>query len=313
MMRELPSLEDARAILGSTFSNPDRGDTSLVSQVELWSNNAKVFDVFGADIEKTAPSYIGNIDRFNHLYDNWLTDWQPILSPMGHLLRNSQHGTTQLSRTADHILGLYVSAAKLQLFSHVFRGPAQRSSHPPITLGNREDLTKSAHQAVYCAVDQLNGLTFVLKAGNRFGILPAYLATTIAFSSVFLSRLLTSQHTAILSEHDKTICIETIQELCVTLQGVTNEETCDGPANSTSQGILSNITKALESAIETTRRDESHLDGDGTDNLDVDRYQGFSSGPHDSHELVDANGFDVFDLNMPLNFDFDFDFMNEDT
>lgn len=306
MARELPSMKDARAFLGCEFSNHKRGDLSLISQVELWSTNAKVFDTFGADIERISCSFVDSIDQLKHLYDNWHKDWQPILSPLSHLLQGGHQSHTQPLQINDCVLNLYFSAARLQLFSHVFRGPAQRTSQPPIRVGSSNELSKFAGQAVKCALDHLDSLTSILSSGTSFGILPAYLTTTVAFSGVFLSRIPILQHNAIATEHEKTACIETVDRLCEALRNLAREGAPRGEINSASQSLLLKIINALESAREINHGEALRISEDDPEHFGSAITQESPFNFHASHEVFDANGFDIFYIDMPLDFDFSF-------
>lgn len=304
MVRELASMEHTRAFLGSSFANPSRGDSSLISQCELWSISARVFDAFGADIERTSPSYVNSIDNFNSLYDDWFNEWRPVLSPMGHLLRGRHQITIPSSQTSDHVLGIYYSAAKLQLFSHIFRGPAQRIPHPPIAVSDRNNLSKFLSQAVHSAVDQLDKLTSMLTSGSSFEILPAYLATAIAYSSVLLSKILTAQSYTLVSEDDEDICNKTMEQLCETSRVSGDGKIADISDGSTPRILLSKIVNTLKSVIGRSRGEAPHPNASMIVGSSAVRPQESYISPHASHELFDIGSFNVFDVDMPLDFDF---------
>lgn len=311
MTRELLSMTDIRAFLGSEYSRPDRGDSTLTSQVELWNIGAKVFDTFGADIERTSPSYVNSIEQLSHLYDEWLSDWRPILSPMGHLLRKNNQSRKPLSRPADHVLNLYVSAAKLQLFSHIFRGPAQRTSHPPITLAFRDSLSKSSSQAVYCAVQQMDELASLLESGTLFGSLPMYLAIMVAFSSIFLTKISRTASYAIVSENDKNSCIDTIRRFIEASRNLTDRDAIDSINTSTSQALLLKIIKMLNTTMQPSLADDSLPDASLMEGFQPSGYRQDYVSPHTSHEPTEISTLNVFD-EMDMFLDLDFNFVDGD-
>lgn len=305
MTRELPSTEQGRVLLDCAFSNPHRGDLSLVSQVELWHANAKVFDTFGANIEGLNSSIVNSIEQLSQLYDEWHNDWQPVLSPLSYLLGRSSRSSMNLSQTKSQILDLYLSAAKLHLFAHVFRGPAQRTSQSPISLDPRTEYTKFASHAVQSALDHLRFLTSMLASGKSFETLPAYLKIMTAFSSVFLLRISIAKHNTIASEDDRNVFVQTIEQLCEALQKAPNRSVTGDASDSASKLPASKITDALRTAADTMCRSVTDYSQTQSD-LSTLGLQERNPNFHDAHGLIDAGNSNLLDTDGPMDFDFNF-------
>lgn len=175
MTRELSSLKAPRALLQAEFATPK--DLCLVSHMELWSISTQVFDVFGADIESSFNQMQATeLQRLNNSYDEWYREWTEILT-----LRNMLDPFTQ------HLFSLYYSAAKLYLFSHVFRGPGQREIMPPlIAQGTDTGAQRAIEQALAIIryITDGKGKDIRLLPGN----LPVHFSTVTAFASVLLLR-----------------------------------------------------------------------------------------------------------------------------
>lgn len=173
MTRELRSLKAPRALLQGVFSTPN--DLNLISQVELWSISSRVFDIFGADIES---SFVRNksaeLEQLSGAYDRWRQEWVEVLT-----LRDA------LDQFAQYMFDLYYHSAKLYLFSHVFRGPAQKDAKPPMTTNGMDSLAQ-------CAVENALSIVRCVSDGNKtrvwLGNLPCYFGTVTAFASILLLR-----------------------------------------------------------------------------------------------------------------------------
>lgn len=306
MARELSSTKGSRVLLDCAFSNPHRGDLSLVSHVELWSTSAKVFDTFGADIEVLDSSVANSIGQLSQLYDEWHNDWQPVLSPLSRLLGRSSRLWMHLSQTGGQIIDLCFSAAKLHLFAHIFRGPAQRNSQPPISLDPRAEYIKFAGHAVQSALDYLNSLTSMLSSGRSLETLPAYLKIMTAFSSVFLLRIMMLKHNALASENDRSVFVQTIERLCGTLQKAASESTTGGATNVTPQSPVSKITDALRAIAETMHRNvtnDSRIHTEYPSNLGP---QERNLDLHDAHGVIAASDTNFSNIDDYMDFDFNF-------
>ena len=315
MTRELRSSVDGRALLQCEFSTLHRGDLSLVSQVELWSNNASVFDAFGADIERESSSFANKIGHFSNLYEDWHKTWLPVVSPLSHLLYNNRPSSSQQTQTARQMLDLYLSAARLYLFSHVFRGPAQRESQPPITVSSCAELNKFAKHAIKNALHHIDCVTLMIESDVPFGILPAYLGTTISFAIVFLLRISQAQHEIAAIEQDKIVCLRHVERLCEALQKSTVEHAPYNNAQCQPSFLLPKITNALKTATtgEHGGATSSGATSSGATVMgrqdDASSQQGHryhNMEPHNSHRSFEASRLDVFDVDVPLDLDFSF-------
>jgi hypothetical protein len=175
MTRELPSLKGPRALLRSKFSTSK--DLNLISEMELWSISSQVFDVFGADIESSFDQLkSAELQRLTKTFDEWYREWMEILT-----LRD------MLDQSTQHMFSLYSSSARLYLFSHVFRGPAQRNLTLP--FDNDSMNTVATH-----AVEEAMSIIRCISAGTREESrlrpenLPSYFSTVSAFACVLLLR-----------------------------------------------------------------------------------------------------------------------------
>ena len=172
MTREFKALKNPRALLDSSFSTPS--DLNLISQVELWSISSQVFDNFGAATDSAfARSKSTEIEYFSNAYESWRHEWVEVL--------RTRHDFDQTSQT---ILDLYFHSARLYLFSHVFRGPAEDHSDPHKTP---QPVDRFAQCAAQSAVSVVKGISEVSET-YAFPKLPFYFCAIMAFASVFLLR-----------------------------------------------------------------------------------------------------------------------------
>ena len=73
MTREFSSLSSPLAFLDSKFAT--EGDTVLISQVEIWSTNSRIFDTFGVDPEtKIESRLLPQLRRLNIALETWRDD-----------------------------------------------------------------------------------------------------------------------------------------------------------------------------------------------------------------------------------------------
>ncbi|KAL5364404.1 hypothetical protein BJX96DRAFT_187757 [Aspergillus floccosus] len=174
LTRDFHSLKNPRSFLQSKYST--QADLKLISQVELWSISSRVFDVFGADIENPiACPRSAELERLSDAYDQWYDEWIAVL-PF-----DDDHDDP----IPKKMFQLYSHSAKLYLFSHVFRGPAQ-GENPPIGsseegVGNfAQRALESALSIIRCIVDDDSNPQPWLEG------LPLYFGTMTAFASVCL-------------------------------------------------------------------------------------------------------------------------------
>lgn len=166
LTREFHSLKSPRAFLESRFSSPF--DLRLISQVELWSINSRVFDTFGADTDNCVDSHrLAQISRLEDSYEQWRGYWQ-----------GSMGFETSIDHFAGRIFDFYFHSAKLYLFSHVFRGQSELST---------EALRDVEHYALRALEHALSIVCFVSgETRECLQQLPYYIGAVTAFASVSL-------------------------------------------------------------------------------------------------------------------------------
>ena len=171
MTMELGSLKRPRVFLQSKFSS--RPDFNLIGEVEYWSINRRIFQLFGADVESPIlDEKVIRLQELNSALDTWHQWSHELLALLGGAEDGSQ-------RTLD----FYLHSAKLYLFSHVFRGlssTAQNVTANP-TIDPANTAAKSALSVLRCAVETDHDI-------SRLEDLPVFFATMIAFASVCLIR-----------------------------------------------------------------------------------------------------------------------------
>ena len=217
MTRELHSSIAARTFLESIFSQGTKGDPSLISQVELWSVTARVFDTFGADLERKSLSFVNDIESFLCTYGIWYREWLPVIMPLSHLrVRGDTNGSTRGTRS--QIFDLYLCSSKLYLLSHVFRGPAQGQLETLTSTHQQERHQNLARQAFDSAIRIIKAVTSLIEAGVDLGVLSTYLGTSTAFACILLLRISRSQDSHIASDEDKMNMLQSLRDFSTTLQ-----------------------------------------------------------------------------------------------
>lgn len=171
MTTEFRSLKGPAIFLQSDFSTT--ADLNLISQVEFWSLNRRVFELFGSDIESNIVNQrFVELDRLNDALHRWYRDWIDVLAL-----------PVDPNSIPRRIFDFYFYAAKLYLFSHVFRGPSEAGT--PSKMRGAEDMTRQA-------CDSALAILRSSIAGNEIHPflekLPSYFGTMIAFASVCLIR-----------------------------------------------------------------------------------------------------------------------------
>jgi hypothetical protein len=173
MTRSLRSLKAPRVLLQSKFSTSH--DLALISQVELWLISNQVFDNFGADIESSsARNRSAELERLSSAYDQWRQEWLEVLT-----LRN------ELGDFAQYIFDLYYNSAKLYLYSHVFRGPAQKDMRATTDANGMDIFAQGAAE---------NALSIIRRISHGYENqvwlenLPCYFGPVTAFASILLLR-----------------------------------------------------------------------------------------------------------------------------
>jgi hypothetical protein len=214
MTTEFRSLKGPGAFLQSEYSS--QSDLSLISQVEFWSINRRIYHLFGSDIESEIVNQRSiEFGRLNEALDKWRQDWQAVVM------------------MSQRIFELYFYSAKLYLYSHVFRGPSLAQS--PAGINGTEDLaqhaTDAALEVLRCAVDDIDDHSWLQK-------LPFYFGTMIAFASVCLIR--TSLQEGQDNDSRTHQIVRYLTSLSQILQASEMDESSSHP--------LANIAKSLEAA-----------------------------------------------------------------
>lgn len=181
-------------------------DLRLISQVELLSINARVFDSFGADLGSSGFSSKRHADlqRLAATYDKWRLDWSPHMSCLPEGDVQLLHRTLTSSSLLDPQLcsDLYFYAAKLHLYSHVFRGrlhnegPMTQSISIQSPLLGNSQMQNFIHGAIVNAVAivrSILGPPWVdedqrQQRQRQLAGLPLYLALMTAFASLHVLR-----------------------------------------------------------------------------------------------------------------------------
>ncbi|ETN40060.1 uncharacterized protein HMPREF1541_04335 [Cyphellophora europaea CBS 101466] len=174
MTRTLRSLKNPRALLQSQYAVSL--DVQLLAEVELWTLSGKVFNNFGADIGTPFDaSRTVELERFGGYFDKWHDEWTQLLSLRG-----------ELDAVTDGLWDLHLNAAKLCLYSHVFRGSTGWTANSNSSPDTSSTMSTSgpATQATDAALGYLHSLT----SWRDPQCLPSYFSTMAAFASVFLLR-----------------------------------------------------------------------------------------------------------------------------
>lgn len=172
-----------RQLLQCEFSQDQRNDLQLVSDFELWAITASVFDNFGADIERHSSVFREDMTIFDRKYDEWLQAWSPVVSPLSHLLEPSV--TTSLTGQIFH---LSLLAAKLFLYSHVFRGPGQRQNRPSTNFDRPTELQGFAIRSIEIAGEYLRLIVKLIDQDSYIDVLPSYFSLMTAHACMVIHR-----------------------------------------------------------------------------------------------------------------------------
>lgn len=251
MTTEFRSLKGPGAFLQSEFST--QMDLHLISQVEFWSLNRRVFDIFGSDIESSIVNQrFVELQRVSDSLDRWYADWIDVLAL-----------PVDANSIPRRVFDFYFYSAKLYLFSHIFRGPSE--AELPANIPGAEDLIRNASDSALSilrssiAGDEIH--PFLEK-------LPSYFGTMIAFASVCLIRTTLRN-----PSHDDVMANETMH-----LLRRVPEVVRDSPLSPLSTHPLVSISKSLEAAINEEVSKNTPRSGELTADLSFD-FDLFASDP----------------------------------
>jgi hypothetical protein len=275
MTREFKSLSSPMAFLNSSFATEK--DARLISQVEIWSTNGRVFDTFGVDPEMAiSDKLLPQIRRLNIALDTWRADWSDRLCH-----------TAATDNPLNVDIALHFHFAKLYLCSHVFRGtqPETESHH------SSSEMDEFANLAVYSASSILRLVITDEEIHSLLRNLPAYFDTMLAFAAVFLLKM-TRKCPADL-KIDKEEIWGLVEQLVTVLTHVTT--------GMYAQHLLYNITANIKSLLHTTRQPQPA----------IAQPTGLTN-PISTQDLLlpssDSIFLDNYDFFWPQDIDLDFDF-----
>ena len=214
MTTEFRSLKGPGAFLQSEFSS--QVDVNLISQVEFWSINRRIYHLFGSDIQSEIVNQRSiEFGRLNKALGKWREDWKDVIT------------------MSQRVFELYFHSAKLYLYSHVFRGPTLAES-PAGSIGSQnltQHATDAALEVLRCAVDGTEDSAWLQR-------LPFYFGTMIAFACVCLIRTSLQEN---LKDNEKTTeIVRYLTRLSQVLQSSAMDDSSSHP--------LVNIAKSLEAA-----------------------------------------------------------------
>ena len=157
--------------LQSEFSAKD--DLKLLGQVEFWSLNRRILDLFGSDVQSAVEEErLNELQRMDDLIDRWYQDWQVVLDSAG--LEDN---------TSKCFLAFYTHSAKLYLYSHAFRGRADTDLRAERTALDIQQIAGDNALAILRS-------TMDIAENIRLETLPSYFGTMIAYASVCIIRTL---------------------------------------------------------------------------------------------------------------------------
>ncbi len=250
LTRDFQLLKRPRVFLETAFAS--ESDQKLISQVELWSIFNRVFDVFGGDIDRCiATQRLAEISCLNDLYEQWYSEWLGVLK-----------FDTSKAEPSRRIFDLYYHAAKLYLFSHVFRGQTREDLELGSELpGDGNDFAHRALEHALSVVCSVNN-----EPRDRLQNLPCYIGAVIAFASVCLVKAANRQSRATCANDELDIPSH-LRHLVRVLQPTPGEDRSGHP--------LLGIARSLEAVM-----------------LGAQQFD------HERHLAQDLNGLLGFDLGM---------------
>ena len=176
MTHDFEALRPAASFLDSKYATED--DARLISQVEIWSINTRVFEAFGVDTDAPVlDRLVPQLRRFCIALDTWRANWNERF--------NVNSGVGKYPREG---VGLHFHFAKLYLCSHAFRR-SPRMANTPLDMSSEMD--EFANTAVLSAISILRVIGSDIEMQSHLNSLPLYFDTMIAFTVVFLLKMTT--------------------------------------------------------------------------------------------------------------------------
>ena len=283
MTGEFRSLKKPRTLLDSTFSTSP--DLRLVSEVELWSINAQVFEKFGAATDSAfVPAQLHNLQTLNDTYEHWHQDWTSLL--------RSQLAVNPISSA---VLDLIFHSAILNLHSHVFRGRGPQSVGLEDAAGSPSYFAFSAVQNASAIINRMAELNEA-QATSKISF---YFCTILAFASVFLLKVPRRYLRHGAQSHSAESILQALERLVFSASSIQN-----------SVHPAPKIIKSLEAALKALSVNEDN-------NYRYDEEPGNLPAPshhHTTHENSNSEvqGSEIYDFSLGLPGLEDFDFLCTD-
>ncbi|KAK0953302.1 hypothetical protein LTR91_023927 [Friedmanniomyces endolithicus] len=206
---------------------PVQDDARLISQVNLWSAQADVYDTFGIDVEKPLTAdMIDRIRRFSIRLDEIRAYWTERLAHNRYVGNYPRKG-----------VGLHYHFAKLYLYSLAFRGIGKPGfKAPEVAL----DIDELANSALLSATAILRAVVQDQEIQNFLNGLPTYFDIMIAFAVVFVLKVST--------KFAASVAIDTseIRSLVADLVHVLKDVT----SNMHTRHLLTSVTRGAETLLE---------------------------------------------------------------
>ncbi|KAK0944494.1 hypothetical protein LTR29_003956 [Friedmanniomyces endolithicus] len=202
-------------------------DARLISQVNLWSAQADVYETFGIDVEKPLTAdMIDRIRRFSIRLDEIRAYWTERLAHNRYVGNYPRKG-----------VGLHYHFAKLYLYSLAFRGIGKPGfKAPEVAL----DIDELANSALLSATAILRAVVQDQEIQNFLNGLPTYFDIMIAFAVVFVLKVST--------KFAASVAIDTseIRSLVADLVHVLKDVT----SNMHTRHLLTSVTRGAETLLE---------------------------------------------------------------
>ncbi|KAK0889372.1 hypothetical protein LTR02_015521 [Friedmanniomyces endolithicus] len=225
MTKQDDTIRAATAFLQTEHAVQD--DARLISQVNLWSAQADVYDTFGIDVEKPLTAdMIDRIRRFSIRLDEIRAYWTERLAHNRYVGNYPRKG-----------VGLHYHFAKLYLYSLAFRGIGKPGfKAPEVAL----DIDELANSALLSATAILRAVVQDQEIQNFLNGLPTYFDIMIAFAVVFVLKVST--------KFAASVAIDTseIRSLVADLVHVLKDVT----SNMHTRHLLTSVTRGAETLLE---------------------------------------------------------------
>jgi hypothetical protein len=273
MTREFSSLSSPLAFLDSKFAMKE--DASLISQVEIWSINSRIFDTFGVDPElKVENRLLPQFRRLNIALETWRADWSDRFDVDETI---SGHFQTAVD------LQFYFS--KLYLCSHVFRGPKPQNEARQIS----PDMEEFANSAIDSAAHIVCAIAIDQGIQSSLANLTTYFHTMLAFAAVFLLKMVRQGPLNI--KTDKEEIFGLIDQLLTVLVSITAEVH--------SHHLLYSLASSIQRLMQTTQHSQATPGVTAGETVLMNN----DTSPMPSLDLLGN-----YDFLWPQNADFDLDF-----